>query len=92
MNRLRLRVSNQDAALVLAQGATKRSYKPFAHAFGGNARRNAALIVTAVNCHRHMITTLQHIERASRMNGADARTRVRLIGRFARAALKRLPS
>lgn len=92
MKRLRLRVSHQDAALVLAQGATSRSYKPFAHAFGVNAKRNASLIVTAVNCHRHMVTTLQHIERASRMNGSDARTRVRLIGRFARTALARIES
>lgn len=91
MSRLRLRVSHRDAAMVVAQGSVTRSYKPYAQAFGANAASRAATIVTAVNCHHHMITTLQHIERASRMNGTDARSRVRLIGRFARTALSKVP-
>lgn len=96
MKRLRLRVSHKDAALVLAQGSTKRSYKPFAHMFGGNANRNAALIVKAVNCHTHMVKALQAIQRTARVpsNGNGARTRVRmaLIGRYATTALLKVRS
>lgn len=96
MKRLRLRVSHQDAALVLAQGATKRSYKPFAHAFGGAARRNAALIVKAVNCHNHMVKALQAVQRTAELppngNGARLRTRLALVSSYAALALKKLES
>lgn len=91
MSRIRLRVSNRDAALVEAQGATKRGRKPFAHAFGKSAASNAALIVTAVNCHQHMVKALQHTLRTAQHQG-DARVRLRLVARFAKAALARLES
>lgn len=89
--RLRLRVSHQDAALVLAQGTTKRSYRPFAQAFGGNAKRNAALIVQAVNCNSHMVKALHAVLRTSRVPvNSDWRTRLRLIERYASTALSQI--
>lgn len=95
--RLRLRISHRDASLVVSQGSTTRSYKPFAQAFGvKSASAKAALIVTAVNCHIHMIKALQAIERTSRLplngNGARLRTRLTLIGRYASSALKAVQS
>lgn len=97
VKRLRLRISHQDAALILAQGATLRSYKPFAHAFGATKRiadANAALIVTAVNCHTHMVKALQATLRTAQLssNGSSARLHLALITRYARAALERLES
>jgi hypothetical protein len=92
MSRLRLRVSHRDAALVVAQGATSRSYKPFAQAFGSNAKRNAALVVGAVNHHQHMVKVLQAILRMADLpqNNDVARMRVRLafISRYCASALK----
>jgi hypothetical protein len=91
MSRIRLRVSHRDPALVVAQGATTRSYKPFAQAFGSTANRKAALIVTAVNCHAHMLKTLQACERTAQMppNG-NARARLVLIASYAKLALKKV--
>lgn len=94
MKRLRLRVSHDDAALVLAQGTTKRSYKPFAQAFGAAANRNATLIVKAVNCNNHMVKALHAVLRTSRLpvngNGARLRTRLSLIERYASTALSQV--
>lgn len=88
MKRLRLRVSHRDPTLVVAQGATTRSYKPYAQAFGEKkAPRRAAVIVTAVNCHFHMVSTLRLIERTARRNGNP---RLVLIATFARTALSKL--
>jgi hypothetical protein len=92
MKRLRLRVS-KDPGLVLAQGTTKRSYKPFAQAFGAGKRGsdNAALIVKAVNCNTHMTKALHAVLRMSRLpvNG-DWRTRLSLIERYASTALSQV--
>jgi hypothetical protein len=91
MKRLRLRVSHQDAALVLAQGATKRSYKPFAQAFGGAANRNATLIVKAVNCNSHMVKALRAVLRMSRLpENGRAIARLSLIERYASTALSQV--
>lgn len=94
MKRLRLRVSHRDAALVVAQGATKRSYKPFAHAFGAAANSNAALVVKAVNCHNHLVKAMQSIQRTAQSplngNGARSRMRLSLVGRIAQTALSKL--
>lgn len=92
MSRLRLRVSHQDKTLVVAQGATKRSYKPFAIAFGKRSgATNADSIVTAVNCHNHLIKAMQAIHRTARRpaNG-NARLRLSLIARYASAALSKV--
>lgn len=93
MSRIRLRVSHRDPALVVAQSSTKRGYRPFAQAFGATANRKAALIVTAVNCHAHMVKALQAALRTAQMppNG-NARTRLVLIASYAKLALKRLES
>lgn len=93
MSRIRLRVSHRDAALVVAQGSAKRSYRPFAQAFGATANRKAALIVTAVNCHGVLVKALESCQRtAQRGNGARAQTRLVLIASYAKLALKRLES
>lgn len=95
-SRLRLRVDHRDPAMVLAQGTTKRSYKPFAHAFGSAAPRKAALVVTAVNCHAHMVKALQAVQRSARLplngNGERATTRLALIRRYADTALSKVQS
>lgn len=94
MSRLRLRVSHRDPSLVVAQGSTRRSYKPYAQAFGAKSTERAELVVMAVNCHTHMVKALQAIQRTASVpsNGNGARTRIRmaLIGNYAAAALKRL--
>jgi hypothetical protein len=94
MSRIRLRVSHRDAALVVAQGSTKRSYKPFAQCFGSTANRKAALVVKAVNCHSHMVKALQAVQRTAELpsNGdrARMRTRLALIVSYSKLALKRL--
>lgn len=96
MSRVRLRVSHRDPALVVAQGSTKRSYRPYAQAFGATANRKAALIVTAVNCHGHMVKALQAVMRTAELpsNGdrARMRTRLALVVSYAKLALRRLES
>lgn len=90
VKRLRLCVNHKDRALVLAQGASKRSYKPFAQAFGGSANRRAALIVESVNSHSHMIKTLRAVQRMSQLPVSDSdrqRTRLALIARHVTTAL-----
>lgn len=91
MSRVRLRVSHRDPALVVAQGSAKRSYMPFAQAFGATANRKAALIVKAVNCHNHMVKALQATMRTAQLpaNG-NARARLALIQSYARLALAKL--
>jgi hypothetical protein len=91
--RLRLRVSHKDAALVLAQGSAKRSYKPFAQAFGAAANRNAKLIVKAVNCNSHMLKALHAVLRTSRLpvnENGRAIARLSLIERYASTALSQI--
>lgn len=91
--RLRLRVSHKDAALVLAQGATKRSYKPFAQAFGGAANRNAALIAKAVNSNSHMLKVLHAVLRTSRLpvnENGRAIARLSLIEHYVSMALSQV--
>jgi hypothetical protein len=96
MSRLRLRVSPQDRAFVLAQGSTRRSYRPFAQAFGTKrvSEAHAELIVTATNCHQHLVKALQRIQREAQRpvngNGARMRTRLSLIARHAATALSRV--
>jgi hypothetical protein len=94
MSRIRLRVSHRDPGLVVAQGSTKRSYKPFAQCFGSNANRKAAIIVKAVNCHAHMVKALQATMRTAQMQTSDSRmrTRLALITSYAKLALRRLES
>lgn len=95
MSRVRLRVSHRDSALVVAQGATNRSYKPFAQAFGNSANRKAELIVKAVNCHAHMVKALQACQRTAELppeGDARLRTRLALISSYAALALRRLES
>lgn len=96
MSRIRLRVSHRDAALVVGQGSTTRSYKPFAQCFGNGAPRKAELIVKAVNCHAHMVKALQACQRTAELppngNGARLRTRLALISSYAALALKKLES
>ena len=89
MKRLRLRVNPKDRAFVEAQGSTRRKFKPFAHAFGAKSEANAALIVTAVNCHHHMVTAMQLVlHLARRGNGNRLQTRMALVANIAAAALK----
>jgi hypothetical protein len=98
MSRLRLRVSPQDRALVQAQGSTRRSYKPFAQAFGTKrvSETSAALIVKSVNCHNHLIVAMRTILRTTQRpvngNGTRMRTRLALIARYATAALSKVRS
>lgn len=93
MSRIRLRVSHRDPALVVAQGATKRSYRPYAQCFGSTANRKAALIVTAVNCHSHMVKALQATLRtAQRPANGNARVRLALVASYAKLALLRIKS
>lgn len=93
MSRVRLRVSHRDPALVLAQGASTRSYRNFCQCFGASADRKAALIVKAVNCHQHMQKALEACLRtAQRGNGARAQTRLTLIASYAKLALRKLES
>jgi hypothetical protein len=90
VNRLRLCVNHKDRALVLVQGASKRSYKPFAHAFGGSANRRAALIVESVNSHVHMLKTLRAVQRMAQLPASDSdrqRKRLALIARHVTTAL-----
>lgn len=92
MSRLRLKVDTQDRAHVLAQGSTRRKFKPFAHAFGTKrvAEANAERIVVSVNCHHHMVSAMQRVlHLAQRPNGS---TRLALVSRIAAAALKRVNS
>lgn len=87
MKRLRLRVSHRDASLVVAQGAARRSYKPFAQTFGKSSEAKAALIVKAVNCHGVLVKALEASLRAARSRG-DATVKLNLVGRYAAAAIK----
>jgi hypothetical protein len=90
VKRLRLRVNPQDRAFVEVQGSTKRSFRPFAQAFGGSANRRAALIVESVNSHSHMIKTLRAVQRMSQLPVSDSdrqRTRLALIARHVTTAL-----
>ena len=75
---------------MLAQGASKHSYKPFAQAFGSSANRRAALIVESVNSHVHMLKTLRAVQRMSELPASDSdrqRKRLALIARCVTAAL-----
>lgn len=93
VSRLRLRVSHRDPSLVVAQGATRRSYKPFAQCFGAsnNSEAKAVLIVKSVNCHNHLVKAMQAVQRTSMapVNGSGSllRKRLSLISRYAAAAL-----
>jgi hypothetical protein len=95
MNRLRLRVS-KDPGLVLAQGATRRSFKPFAHAFGSDrvSRSRAALIVKSVNCHNHLVFAMKRVRHTAQMstNDTQLQTRLKLVADYANKALARLES
>jgi hypothetical protein len=90
--RLRLRAS-KDAGLVLAQGATSRSYRPFAQVFGTQrvSQKNAALIIKAVNYHNHLIKAMEAVQRGAQLptnwNDERLRKRLALIGHYAAAAL-----
>lgn len=96
MKRLRLKIDPKDRAHVLAQGSTRRSFKPFAHAFGTTriGESNAALIVEAVNCHHLLVKDLQTILREATRpvngNGQRMRTRLALIARHAGVAVSRV--
>ena len=84
VKRLRLRVNHKDLALVLAQGASKHSYKPFAQAFGGSANRRAALIVESVNSHNHMLKTLRAVQRMAQLPVSDSVKQRRVLALIAR--------
>lgn len=91
MSRVRLRVSHRDQNLVVAQGASTRSYRPFCQTFGASADRKAALIVRAVNCHGVLVKALEACQRtAQRGNGSRAQTRLALIVSYTKLALRRI--
>lgn len=95
MKRLRLKIDSRDPAHVIAQGSTRRSYRPFAQAFGTKriSETNAALIVKSVNCHNHLVDAMQRILRtAQRPANGNTRLRLVLIARYAAAALRQLQS
>ncbi|MDR5728040.1 MAG: hypothetical protein RB191_11505 [Terriglobia bacterium] len=93
MSRIRLRVSHRDSTLVVGQGATKRSYLPFAQCFGQGASRKAALIVKAVNCHGHLVKALEATMRtAQRPANGNSRVRLALVASYAKLALRKLES
>lgn len=94
VSRLRLRVSHRDPSLVVAQGATKRSYRPFAQAFGKQSETRAELIVTAVNCNHLLVKALEAAQRTAMApvngNGQQLRARLSRIGHYAAAALSKI--
>lgn len=91
MSRVRLRVSHRDPALVVAQGATNRSYRPFAQCFGAGANKKAQVIVRAVNCHTHMQKALESTLRtAQRPANGNAKVRLALVASYAKLALRRI--
>lgn len=90
MSRVRLRVSHRDQTMVVAQGASTRSYRPFCQTFGASADRKAALIVKAVNCHQHMVKALESCQRTAQRPNGNAKVRLALIASYAKLALRKL--